>query len=120
MMSMSMEQRLSMGLSQRQELKLQFGPLEEQLWEKAKFFDIDIEKPSNAYHRDILQSILLRNDESRTSLVGQILREREDLTEEDIDAGVGLGGCDAGRNVAIGEQLDACTDRKSTRLNSSH
>ncbi|MEK7616239.1 MAG: hypothetical protein AAB420_03485 [Patescibacteria group bacterium] len=76
-------------LRQKSELDLRleqkFGDFERDLWDTAEFQDIDIENPKNAYHRDMLQAILLRSPETGTSLIGQILREQEDLREEDID-----------------------------------
>src|SRR3989344_3751281 len=75
-------QEIRLALEQR----LKFGPLEEQLFELARFERINLKDPRNTYHTNLLYSLLMINDETNTSLVGQILIEREELTEEDIEA----------------------------------
>lgn len=77
---MSLEQRLTQSLEQR----LGFGDFERDLYDMAEFVDIDIDDPENEYHRDMLLGVLKRSEETGTSLLGQILREQEDLTEDDI------------------------------------
>ena len=78
--------RLRQELSLRQENHLEFGPFEQRLLDTAEFRGINLDDPRNTYHRDILQGMLMRFEETKTSLIGQILQDQENLSEQDLNA----------------------------------